>query len=95
MTTVDLLATALSLKATNATGIDILGTAYIYISGISSGGRKWGTHQLVYIAERLDQLILSKEACQSLGIIREDLPAIGNFGNADVNPSTIPSPHLC
>ena len=85
MNTVDLLSPALNLRAANATGINILGAAFIYISGMSSGGKKWGTHQLVYIAEGLDQLILSKEACQSLGIIKEDFPAIGTYGNADIN----------
>ena len=51
----------------------------------TSGDRKWGTYQLVYFGEGLDQLILSKEAYQSLGIIKEDFPAIGSFGNADIN----------
>ena len=54
MNTVDLLSPALNLRAANATGINILGEAFIYISGMFSGGRKWGTHQLVYIAEGLD-----------------------------------------
>ena len=79
----DLLAPTLNLKAANATVITILGAAFIYISGMGAGGRRWGTHQLVYVAEGLDQLLLSKEACQSLGIIGRDFPAIGSHGQAD------------
>ena len=69
-----------------------LGPAFIYISGMSSGGKKWGTHQLVYIAEGLDQLILSKEACQSMGIIKEDFLANGIYGSADIKLSTTSPP---
>ena len=50
---------------------------------MSSGGRKWGTYQLIYIADGPFKLIFSKEACQSMGIIKEDFPAIGS--NADIN----------
>ena len=34
---------------------------------------------------RLDQLILSREACESLGMIEKDFPAIGSYGSADIN----------
>ena len=50
---------------------------------MGAGGRRWGTHQLVYVAEVLDQLLLSREACQSLGIIGKDFPTIGSHGQAD------------
>ena len=80
-----LLAPELNLRAANATGITILGAAFIFISGISKQGKRWGTHQLVYVAEGLDQLILSREACESLGIIEKDFPAIGSYAGADIN----------
>ena len=42
------------VRAAEATGITILGAAFVYISGMSNQGKKWGTHQLVYVAEGLD-----------------------------------------
>ena len=35
----------------------------------------------MYVAEGLDQLILSREACESLGLIEKNFPAIGSYGN--------------
>ena len=40
----------------------MFGAAFNYISGTSVQGKRYGTHQLVYMAEDLDQLILLKEA---------------------------------
>ena len=50
-----LLVPELNLRAANATGITILGAAFISISGMSSKGKRWRTNQLVYVAEGLDQ----------------------------------------
>ena len=36
-------------------------------TGGSFRGKRWGTHRLVYIAEGIDQLILSKEAFEAPG----------------------------
>ena len=33
----------------------------------------------MYVAEGLDQLILSREACESLGLIEKNFPAIGSY----------------
>ena len=60
------------------------GTPLYTSQGCPVRGRN-GTHQLVYVPEGLDWLILSKEACQALGIIKDDFPAIGSFGSADIN----------
>ena len=51
-------------------------------TGIAKGGKRWGTHQLCYVAEGLDQLLLSRESCQSLGIIGKDFPAVGSHDHA-------------
>ena len=74
----DLLTPALNLKAANATGINVLGAVFLYISGRGKEGKTWGTHQLCYVAEGLDQLLLSREACQTLGVIGTDFPTIGS-----------------
>ena len=83
-----LLIPELNLRAANATGINILGAAFVSISGMSSKGTKWRTNQLVYVAEGLDQLILSKEACESLGLIERNFPTIGSYGSAEINTHT-------
>ena len=74
---VDLIEPVLNLKAANSTGITILGATYLYIYGRDKTGRKWDTHQLVYVTEDLNQVLLSKEACQQLGMISPEFPAVG------------------
>ena len=59
---VDLIEPVLNLKAAISTGITILRATYLYIYGIDKTGCKWDTHQLVYVAEDLNQVLLSKEA---------------------------------
>ena len=44
-----------------------------------------GDPQLVYVAEGLGQFIFSKEAWEPIGIIEKNFPAIGSYGNADIN----------
>ena len=39
----------------------------------------------MYLAEGLDQFILSKEACESLGLIERNFPTIGIYGSAEIN----------
>ena len=43
----------------------------------------------MYVAEGLDQLILSKEACESLGLIESNFPTIGSHGSAEINTHTL------
>ena len=66
----------------------ILGAAFVSKSGMSSKGTRWRTNQLVYVAEGLDQLILSKEACESLGLIERNFPTICSYGSAEINIHT-------
>ena len=73
-----LLVPDLNLRAANATGITILGAAFISISGISSKGKIWRTNQLVYVAEGLDQLILSKDV-MGPPLILTTSPGVGGF----------------
>ena len=40
------------------------------------------------MAEGLDQLILSKEACELLGLIERNFPTIGSYGRAKINTHT-------
>ena len=66
----------------------MFGAAFVSISGMSSKGTRWRTNQLVYVAKGLDQLILSKEACKSLGLIERNFPTIGSYGRAKINTHT-------
>ena len=55
---------------------------------MSSKGKRGRTNQLVYLAEGLDQLNLSKEACELLGLIKRNFPTIGSYGSAEINTHT-------
>ena len=82
---VDLIEPVLNLKAANATGITILGAVYLYIYGRDKSGCKWGTHQLVYIAKDINQLLLSREACEKLSMISNNFPAVGCNQATNIN----------
>ena len=84
-----LLVPELNLRAANATGINISGAAFVSITGMSSKGTRWRTNQLVYVAEGLDQLILSKEDCEALGLIERNFPTIGSHGSAETYTHTL------
>ena len=79
----DLLTLALNFKAANSTGINILGAVYIYIHCVDNCGRVWGTNQLCYVAEDVNQLVLSRDACEILGMIPPSFPAVGSYGWTD------------
>ena len=74
----DLLQPVLSLKAANATGIVILGATFIKVEGKSSSGVTRSTRQVCYVVQGLDHLLLSRDACEKLGIIPADFPSINS-----------------
>ena len=73
----DLLEPVLNLKAANSTGIKVLGAIFLHISGTDRRGIVWETHQICYVAEGLNQMLLSKQACEELGMISPSFPAVG------------------
>ena len=79
----DLLLPALNLRAANTTGINIIGCVYIAIRGVDRFGQTWETNQLCYVAEQINQLILSREACERLGMIASSFPDVGCAQNKD------------
>ena len=79
----DLLLPALNLRAANTTGINIIGCVYIAIRGVDRFGQTWETNQLCYVAEEINQLILSREACERLGMIASSFPDVGCAQNKD------------
>ena len=66
LTRKDLLLPVLNLKAANSSGINIIGVVFIMITGFDNQGKRCRTHQMVYVSEDVDQLLLSREACVSL-----------------------------
>merc|ERR1712082_36793 len=73
----DLLTPILNLKAANDTGITVLGAVFLYLSGKDKLGKEWGTHQVCYVAEGLNQILLSRQACEQLGMISPSFPTVG------------------
>ena len=48
------------------------------IRGESNLGKVYETKQLCYVAEGVDRMLLSREACGKLGMINEKFPAVGS-----------------
>ena len=85
----DLLAPILNLRAANTSGIKILGVVFIMITGWDKHGRRWRTHQVVYVSEDVEQLLLSREACVQLGMISSTFPEVGSHKAGDVLSSGV------
>jgi hypothetical protein len=64
-------------------GLKLLGGLFCSILGRTPGGDAISTQQLVYIAEGINTLFLSKTACRDLGIIGENFPQVGSYRGAD------------
>ena len=92
VTETDLLEPLLSLNAANKTGIHILGAVYLAISGKDKLGKMWKTNQLCYVAESVDQFLLSREACQQLGMLPDMFPQVGAYAVLSEGQSTTKPP---
>ena len=85
------------ISAADNSGLGLLGGVLVNIAGQADDGTQFSTKQLCYIAENIDCLFLSRQACRELGIIGEDFPSIGAFrktSSALSNMSTETSPGL-
>ena len=71
----DLIQPRISLKAANTTGMVILGVVFEEIV-VSQKGKSVSSKQLWYVTEGLDHLLLSRECCQSLGLLPESFPEV-------------------
>ena len=67
------------VNSADNTGLGLLGGLLINIQDTTSHGKTIITKQLCYIAEGIDCLFLSKQACQQLGIISQNFPQVGEF----------------
>ena len=75
----DLLSSGLDLKAANSTGIDILGVVFIVITGYDANNKPVRTKQTCYVASGVSRMMLSRKACQELGIIEKSFPNVGQY----------------
>ena len=69
------------LSAANGSGLNIIGALFVNISGESSLGEFFQTKQLCYVADGVDKMLLSRGACEKLGIINKKFPAVGFADN--------------
>ena len=79
LSTGDLIPVTMQMHAANNNGIKILGALVLRFSGMTKGGARLETCQLVYITDTSDRLFLSKEACITLGMISTKFPTIGEI----------------
>ena len=68
----------MKLNGANGSQLRILGGVFLVISGHDEAGRLWETNQLCYVAEGVEKLLLSKEACIKLGILNKTFPSVGS-----------------
>ena len=76
----DLLTPVVRISVANNAGLKMLGVAFVTFTG--KGGTQ--TNQMLYFADGIDDVYLSKVACRDLGIIPEEFPAIGVCGKGQV-----------
>ena len=69
------------ISGTNNVGLTLLGGVFVHIEADSSQGQVVSTKQLVYIAEGINTLFLSRSACVSLGTIPGSFPVTGSCGS--------------
>ena len=85
------------IRSADNSGLVLLGGILVNITGKCTDDSLITTRQLCYIAEGIDCLFLSRQACKELGIIGEDFPRVGAFTNhlkiSNISaPSSPPAP---
>ena len=87
----DLIPVRMKMNAANEKGIHILGALPLRISGTSPAGLTHTTRQIVYFSDSTDKMFLSKQACESLGIISRNFPTVGEaLSTTDMQSSEAP-----
>ena len=65
----DLIPVEMKLGGANGSLLKILGGIFLILAGTNAAGKRWETKQLCYVAEGVQKLLLSREACVKLGIL--------------------------
>lgn len=78
----DLIPVTMRMHAANEKGINILGAVILRFSGTGKPGHLLETRQITYVTDNSDNLFLSREACEQLGMISKSFPTIGEVHHA-------------
>ena len=89
----DLIPVEMKLGGANGSQLKIIGGVFLSISGTDAAGKLWETNQLCYVAEGVQKLLLSKEACIKLGIISNNFPAVGSATDHKPVVAEVTEPH--
>ena len=89
LSTGDLIPVTMQMHAANNNGIKILGALVLCFSGMTKGGARLETRQLVYITDTSDRLFLSKEPCITIGMISTKFPTIGEIKQTHHSTQTL------
>ena len=73
----ELIPLSTGISTADKESLGLLGGILVNITGLCKDGSSVTTRQLCYIAEGIDCLFLSKQACRELGIISDAFPTIG------------------
>ena len=73
----DLIPVSMRMHAANRNTINILGATVLRFSGKTESGEIIETRQLTYVTDSTDNIFISREACEQLGIISHNFPKIG------------------
>ena len=65
------------VKGVSSQALPIIGALLLDITGQDKEGHSITSRQLVYIAKGAQRILLSRKACQELGIISSDFPMVG------------------
>ena len=84
----DLLPTNMMMCAANSKEIPFLGALLLRFRGMDKTGNSRETRQVTYITDSCQEVLLSKEACQDLGMISQEFPQITTKTKKEVNLST-------
>ena len=79
----DLIPVEMKLGGANGSMLKILGGVFLVLAGTDAAGKLWETKQLCYVAEGVQKLLLSREACVKLGILSKSFPAIGSASEVE------------
>ena len=65
----DLIPVEMKLGGANGSQLEILGGVFLILAGKDKAGKIYETNQLCYVAEGVEKLLFSKEACVKRGIL--------------------------
>ena len=71
----------MTMEAANHGCIDIIGSVVVHLTGLSPTGETLETRQILYVTEKANKLLLSKEACKDLGLVSQDFPSVGSHAS--------------